>query len=77
MVTYEDLLAPKHRIDPLGVEYQPFYCDRVCGNCKLFKPEPWSTRTGICLQFGGVVQRNWVCVLDSDGKLKVTRQQVR
>ena len=39
MVTYEEiragLTAPKHRLDTLGNEYEPFYCDRVFGEQKM------------------------------------------
>ena len=64
------------RIDPLREEYYQFHKERTCGRCTHFKCEPWSLRTGICEVFLGVVQRQWECVLDADGKLRVTRQDV-
>ena len=76
MTRYEDIVPPKYKVDPLNDRYMPFYNERTCGNCQLFKCEPWSIQTGICQQFGGVVQRQWTCVLDPDGKLKVTRQEI-
>jgi hypothetical protein len=64
------------RVDPLLEEYQQFHAERKCGQCTHFKCEPWSIRTGICEVFAGVVQRHWQCVLDGDGKLRVTRQKI-
>jgi hypothetical protein len=64
------------RVDPVGEYYKQFQCERQCKNCKFWKCQPWSIRTGICEVFGGITQRHWECVLDENGKLKVTRQKI-
>ena len=63
------------RVEPTLEEYYQFYKERTCGKCVHFKCEPWSIRTGVCDVFLGVVQRHWECVLDENGKLRVTRQK--
>jgi hypothetical protein len=75
---FQTEVAPgKHqKVDPLEQEYYQFHIERQCKNCTHFRCEPWSIRTGICEVFGGVVQRHWECVLDENGKLRVTRQKV-
>lgn len=75
---YQTEVSPsKHqKVDPLEQEYYQFHVERRCGHCQHFKCEPYSTRTGICEVFQGVVQRHWECVLDGDGKLRITRQKV-
>ena len=72
-----DISPSKHqKVDPLEEPYYQFYVERKCGQCQHFKCEPYSIRTGTCDVFLGVVQRHWDCVLDADGKLKVTRQRI-
>ena len=64
------------KVDPTEQLYYQFCKGRTCGHCTHFKSEPWSIRTGVCDVFLGVVQRHWECVLDENGKLRVTRQKV-
>ena len=67
----------KHqKVTPTEEVYDQFYQERKCKHCQLFKASPYSHRVGICLQRGCVVSAHWDCILDSDGKLKVTRQKV-
>ena len=62
----------------LGIESS---CDEtaaaVVANGREIRSNIIATQAAVHQQYGGVVQRNWACVLDADGKLKVTRQQVR
>ena len=72
-----DVSPSRHqKVDPLEQEYYQFYKERTCGQCQHFRCEPYSIRTGTCDVFLGVVQRHWQCVLDADGKLRVTRQKI-
>jgi hypothetical protein len=75
---YKTEVAPsKHqKVDPLEDPYYQFYQERKCRNCQLFKQSEFSTKVGICLQRGCVVSAHWDCILDADGKLRVTRQKV-
>ena len=74
---FTEVAPSKHqKVDPLEQEYYQFYQERKCKNCQLYKTEPWSNKVGICLQRGCVVCAHWDCILDADGKLRVTRQKV-
>ncbi len=72
-----DIQPGKHqKVTPLEEVYDQFYQERKCRYCQLYKESAYSTKVGICLQRGCVVSAHWDCILDSDGKLKVTRQKV-
>jgi hypothetical protein len=72
-----DIQPGKHqKVTPLEEVYDQFYQERKCRYCQLFKQSEFSTKVGICLQRGCVVSAHWDCILDADGKLRVTRQKV-
>jgi hypothetical protein len=66
----------RQKVTPLEEVYDQFYVERKCKNCQMYKESAYSSRVGICLQRGCVVSGHWDCILDADGKLKVTRQKV-